>query len=110
MEAATMYSKKILDGYRYITVNYDRNLKYCPYGSTGVDIYRDGTIALISYTTRVIEINKAGYLTCTGTYSATTRKHIRAFLKEYAPALCYADIKPIAGTEQKINIWTGERD
>lgn len=105
-----MYSKKILNGYRYTTIQYDRNLKYCPYGSTGVNVYSDGTITLVSYTTRVIEIDHEGWMTCTGTYSATTRKHIGAFLKEYAPALCYADVKSIAGTEHKINIWTNERD
>lgn len=105
-----MYSKKVLNGYNYTTVNYDRKLQYCPYGSAGVNTYSDGTIALISYTTRVIEIDRKGWMTCTGTYSATTRKHIHAFLKEYAPTFCYADIKSIAGTEHKLNIQTGEWD
>ena len=105
-----MYSKKILNGYSYTNVNYDRKLANCPYGSAGVDTYNDGAIALISYTTRVIEIDRDGWMTCTGTYSATTRKHIGAFLKEYAPTLCYADVKAIAGTEHRINIRTGERD
>ena len=31
----------------------------------------------------------------TGLYSATTRKHIGYFLKEYYPDLCYQDIRDL---------------
>lgn len=34
---------------------------------------------------------------CTGTYSATTRKQMAWFLKEYAPDLTYYDMKAIVG-------------
>ena len=102
-----MYTKKIIDGYFEKTVCYDKNLAYCPYGSAGVII--DGeNIHLISYTTRVCTIDAEGFLSCTGTYSATTRKHIGAFLKEYAKNLCYYDAKNAYENGYKINIHTGE--
>lgn len=102
-----MYTKNVVDGYFIKTVSYDRNLKYCPYGSAGVDIGADH-FYLRSYTTLVIALNiKDGWLECTGTYSATTRKHIGAFLKEYAPRLSYYDIKRIAAKPLQMNIYTG---
>lgn len=57
-------------------------------------------IDFISYTTRVISIwyeNGKRMIECTGTYSATTRKQISWFLREYAPDLSYYDMKAIAG-------------
>lgn len=103
-----MYSKKVVNGYYVTTAHYTRNLKYCPYGSCGVNTYGDGCIHLVSYTTRVISIDAEGWMDCTGTYSNTTRKHIGAFLKEYAPKLCYQDAKAAYEGNYKININTGE--
>ena len=60
----------------------------------------DNTIEFYSYRTKVIEIiYKAGkrLVKCTGLYSATTRRQIGWFLREYAPDLNYYDIKAIAG-------------
>lgn len=59
----------------------------------------ENEISLISYTTRVVTIKKGKkrMVECTGTYSATTRKHIGWFCKEYLPDLCYHDMKRIAG-------------
>jgi len=57
-------------------------------------------ITFVSYSTAVIFItyrDGVRYVECTGTYSATTRKQIGYFLKEYAPDLCYYDMKRIAG-------------
>lgn len=102
-----MYTKKVLDGYYYKTVTYDKNLKHCPNGSCGVVFNADG-IHLISYTTLVCTIDNDGFLSCTGTYSATTRKHIGAFLKEYAPLLCYSSAKSCYESNHKIHIETGE--
>lgn len=102
-----MYSKKIVNGYYTTTAHYGKRLEYCPNGSAGVDTY-DGYTHLISYTTRVISIDAEGWLECTGTYSATTRKHIGAFLKEYAPNLCYQDVKAACNGNYEININTGE--
>lgn len=102
-----MYTKNILDGYYRKTVTYDKALKYCPRGSAGI-IKNSHGIHLVSYTTRVISITPDGWLDCTGTYSATTRKHIGAFLKEYAPSLCYYDVKRAFIGNYEININTGE--
>ena len=102
-----MYNKNIVDGYYCKSVTYGKRLQYCPYGSAGVNEY-NGNIHLISYTTRVISIDRNGWLECTGTYSATTRKHIGAFLKEYAPRLSYYDAKRAAAENIQINIRTGE--
>ena len=77
-----------------------RNLKYAPYAQCHVIIESDRVI-FISYTTPVIFLDKdesgSRRIECTGTYSPTTRKQIGKFLKEYAPDLCYADMKKIAG-------------
>lgn len=57
-------------------------------------------IDFISYTTRVITIvyeNGKRLIECTGTYSATTRRQIAWFLREYAPDLNYYNMKAIAG-------------
>lgn len=66
-----------------------------------VNIYNNGDIDFISYSTRVISIRKnqegKRIIECTGTYSATTRKQIGYFLREYAPDLTYHDMKGIAG-------------
>lgn len=59
-----------------------------------------GRICFVSYSTSVIFIeyhNNKRFIECTGTYSQTTRKQIGYFLKEYAPDLCYYDMKRIAG-------------
>lgn len=85
----------------------DKRLKYQPYAQAGVIIDRFGT-HLISYTTLVCTIDNDGYLTCTGTYSNTTRKHIGSFLKEYAPNVNYYDAKKCYEKNVSINIYTGE--
>lgn len=78
-----------------------------PYAQAGVIFDNHGT-HLISYTTLVCTIDKDGWLSCTGTYSATTRKHIGSFLKEFAPNMCYYDAKACYEKGHKINIHTGE--
>jgi hypothetical protein len=103
-----MYKKVVNFGYFRRTVSYDKNLKYCPYGSCGVNVYSDGRIDLISYTTRVITITPDRYIYCTGTYSNTTAKHINAFLKEYAPSFTYYDMKKSAREKIAFNLDTRE--
>ena len=76
-----------------------KNLTNHPYAQCHVEIDGD-TICFVSYSTAVIFIiNRGGqrFVECTGTYSATTRKQIGYFLKEYAPDLCYYDMKKIVG-------------
>lgn len=102
-----MYTKKVLDGYYYKTVTYDKNLAFCPSGSCGV-VFNENGINLISYTTLICTIDKENFLTCTGTYSTTTRKHINAFLKEYAPKLSYFNAKYCYENNVAMNIETGE--
>ena len=102
-----MYTKKVLDGYYYKTVTYDKRLKHCPYGSCGV-VFNSNGVHLISYTTLVCSIDNDGFLSCTGTYSATTRKHIGAFLKEYAPMCNYYNAKSCFENGVAMNIHTGE--
>lgn len=103
-----MYSKKILDGFYFKTVHYEKRLAYCQYGSCGTCENEDGTKFLISYTTMVLSLDKDGWLSCTGTYSATTRKHIGAWLKEYAPNTSYYVAKKCYEDELAYNIYTGE--
>lgn len=91
-----------------VTVYVGTRLKYAPYATAGYNILADNTIVLMSYETVVITIDGKGWLTCTGTYSTTTRKHIGAFLKECAPLLTYHDAKRAYEDNHKINIYTGE--
>ena len=102
-----MYTKKVNDGYFTKTVTYDKNLAFCPSGSCGI-VKNSNGINLVSYTTVVCTIDNMGFLTCTCTYSNTTRKHIGAFLKEYAPRLSYYDVKKAYENRYAINIFTGE--
>ena len=79
-----------------------RKISNHPYANCRVVLNGDDTI-LYSYQTAVVQIKKLfgkRYIMCTGTYSATTRKHIGYFLKEYAPDLCYYDMKNIVGKKK----------
>lgn len=87
-------------------VFYDKALRDMPHAQCGVMVHSDG-VDFISYTTRVITI-KDGWLTCTGTYSPTTRKQIGRFLREYAPLLTYQTVKKVYEDGYQINIYTGE--
>lgn len=79
---------------------YTKNLREHSYAQCYVRIYQNGDIDFISYTTRVISVRMVKgvrMIECTGTYSPTTRKQIGWFLREYAPNLCYHDMKNICG-------------
>lgn len=86
----------------------DARLKSMPFAQCGVIFTIDGCVGLISYTTLVCTIDKNGWLECTGLYSATTRKHIGKFLREYAPNLSYPDAKYCYEHNVRMNIDTGE--
>lgn len=60
-----------------------KKLSRMPYAQAHVEIDAAGNIHLISYVTLVCTITADGWLTCTGTYSRTTLKHIGAFMREY---------------------------
>jgi hypothetical protein len=102
-----MYRKKIKSGYHFENVVYDSALKYEPSASAGVVNHEGKDFSLVSYTTSVInahydEAEDCYYLECTGTYSATTRRHIGAFLREYFPAISYYTMKDAAKTGELV--------
>ena len=84
------------------------NLKNHPYAQCSVRVLLDGSVVFTSYNTDVIYIDKDGWLYVSGLYSATTRKQIGYFLKEYVPALSYQDIKMLYYKKLLCNIHTGE--
>lgn len=70
----------------------------------------NGGEGLRSYNTVVIKIDPAGWLTVTGTYSQTTRRHIGWFMAEMCPDLGgYKTAKNLAETGDAVNVKTGER-
>jgi hypothetical protein len=83
-------------------------LKNHPYCQCEVRAYDDGAIVFISYATPVILIDPEGWLSCTGTYSQTTRKQIGYFLREYVPSAYYYTVKRLHADNLEMNIHTGE--
>ena len=83
-------------------------LKNHPYAKCSVHLLIDGSLVFTSYNTDVIYIDKDGWLYVSGLYSATTRKQIGYFLKEYVPFLNYYDIKALYYNKNILNIYTGE--
>ena len=88
----------------------ERSLRIMPYAQAKVrnygDIDRD-LIVLQSYKTDVIYIDN-GWLSCTGLYSMTTRKHISAFMREYGNGFTFHDVKKAYEGNYELNITTGE--
>lgn len=82
------------------------NLKSMPYAQATVIISEKNDITLRSYQTDVVIISD-GWMSCTGTYSATTRKHISAFMREYSLG-DYFLAKFLYQENIKMNIYTGE--
>ena len=80
-------------------------LKSMPYAQAIVISTKD-SIILRSYQTDVVIISN-GWMTCTGTYSQTTRKHISAFMREYNFG-DYFLAKKLYTDNLKMNIYTGE--
>ena len=103
-----MITKTVRNGYSTVRMTYDRSLSEMPNAQCGVRFTADGSIHFYSYITRVITIDKDGWIECTGTYSLTTRRQIKKFLKEYAPVFDTYAIEQIAGTGERINLYTGE--
>lgn len=104
-----MYQKNIRVGIGYASrLVCDRRLAYCPNGSAGVTFSGSGSVVLVSYETAVCEIDSEGWLTCSGTYSATTRRHINAFMKEYGRGASYYTCKECYEKNHAYNVLTGE--
>lgn len=82
-------------------------LSAMPYAQAKVLVMDNGNIILRSYYTDVILLQADGWLTVNGLYSATTRKHIGAFMREYANAN-YQLAKQLYIDGYAYNIYTGE--
>lgn len=82
-----------------------KKLSAIPYGQAKV-IITDNEIRLISYQTTVACITD-NWLEIYGLYSATTRKHISAFVREYAN-ISYQAAKSLYLDNYKYDITTGE--
>ena len=83
-----------------------KKLSKLPYGQAFVEIDDNGNIALWSYRTLVAKI-EGDWLTVNGLYSATTRRHISAFMSEYTP-FDYNTAKQIYTDGKSLDITTGE--
>lgn len=78
-----------------------------PYAQAALLSYSDGSYALQSYNTIVVEIDPEGWLMVNGLYSMTTRRHIGWFMQEVAH-MSYATARGLYQDEMMINIFTGE--
>ena len=86
----------------------DKKLDKIPYGQAGILKY-DGKIWLKSYETLVASVDSEGWLVVNGLYSATTRKHIGAFMNEISGGLLnYHHAKQCYLDNVSMNIYTGE--
>lgn len=83
-----------------------RKLNAMPYAQAKVVEYDNGEKMLISYNTCVIYIDREGWLEVTGLYSATTRRHISAFMRELN--FDYYLAKSLWLDGYRFNIYTGE--
>ena len=84
-----------------------RKLARIPYGSARVEI-GNSAITLWSYDTPVAVID-GDWLHVNGLYSATTRKHISAFMAEYGRGRTYADAKACVEKGHDLNLVTGAK-
>ena len=85
----------------------EKKLSKMPHAQAKVLIMDNGNIILRSYYTDVAMIRSDGWLTINGLYSATTRRHIGAFVKEYAN-ISYQLAKDLCIKKMAYNIYTGE--
>ena len=83
-----------------------KKLSAIPYGNACVEIVNDNNFYLWSYRTLVCKVEN-NWLTVNGLYSATTRRHIGAFMREYCKSN-YQVAKQIYTDGYRLNIDTGE--
>ena len=83
-----------------------RSLELMPYAQAKVRITDNSTAILVSYVTEVASIDSEGWVRVRGLYSATTRRHISAFAREYRSS--YAAFKRCYVEKLTYNIYTGE--
>lgn len=103
-------AREVFGGYyeRITEVHVDARLKLMPYAQCGVRFDDNVGVHFISYSTEVITVDPDGWLTCSGTYSQSTRKQIGRFLSEYYPHISYQLVKRLYETNQTINVHTME--
>lgn len=83
-----------------------RTLELMPYAQAKVRITDNSTAILVSYVTEVASVDCEGWVRVRGLYSATTRRHISAFAREYRAS--YAAFKRCYEQNLTYNIYTGE--
>lgn len=83
-----------------------KKLKAMPYAQAHVEI-NDTNVYLFSYYTLVAKI-EGNKLEVMGLYSQTTRKHIGAFVKEYAGGISYQTAKQLYQDHKTMDVLTGE--
>lgn len=92
-----------------MTINNVSALALMPYAQARVITYPNGDRKLVSYETEVAGLTTDGWLTVEGLYSMTTRKHIRAFVREFVPyEMDFSTIRYLANEDVALNINTGE--
>ena len=84
-----------------------KKLSTMPYAQAFVEYIDDENVYLWSYSTLVAEIEN-GWLTINGLYSATTRRHIGAFMREYVHGGSYQLAKQLYYDRKALDITTGE--
>lgn len=100
--------RKVLNGYYYVMVQYDAPLKFQPYAQAGVRYFAEpsslnpdnydrlNVVQLVSYVTPILEYHRDTdelYIVFDPTYSASTRKHVISFLREYVPHVTYQQVR-----------------
>lgn len=72
-------------------------------------VTKDGISVLVSYDTVVARLDNEGWLTVSGLYSMTTRRHIRWFLAEYCNGTWFSVARDVCVKDRmRYNIHTGE--
>lgn len=84
-----------------------KKLSAMPYAQAHVEYIDDNNVYLWSYRTLVAQIEN-GWLTINGLYSATTRRHIGCFMREYVNGSNYHLAKQLYYDNMACNINTGE--
>lgn len=84
-----------------------KKLSAMPYAQAHVEYIDAENVYLWSYNTLVAEITN-GWLTINGLYSATTRRHIGAFMREYVHDSSYQLAKQLYYDRKSLDITTGE--
>ncbi len=108
-----MYSYTVREKWGFLVKETRVNVTKCldghPRAHAGIIIHDDGQKDLISNMTLVCTVDKDGWLTCRGSYSQATRKHISLFMRELASYLNYYDAKFCYEHDKALNIYTRKR-